>query len=332
MKNILVTGGAGYIGSNLVDFLLNSGDFVTVIDNLSTGKMENINHNLDNSNFKFIKGDILNEELVEKLVKESERVYHLAAAVGVKNILQNPLEGILTNVKGTENLLKHAFKYNKRIVIASTSEIYGKSAKTPFSEDDDRILGSTKIHRWSYSTAKAIDEHLAFAYFDKGLQVSIVRYFNSYGSRIDSKGYGSVIAQFIRQGLKGAPITVHGSGDQTRCFTYIADTISGTIAAMEKNEAIGEVFNIGNDVELSILELAKLIKKKLKSNSEIACIDPQAYYGKNFEDTKHRKPSIDKARNMLGFYPKVSLEEGLNNTIIWCKNNYRKAEKNEIIR
>ncbi|HOY63202.1 MAG TPA: SDR family NAD(P)-dependent oxidoreductase, partial [bacterium] len=233
MKRLLVTGGCGVIGSHLVDRMLENGCHVTVVDNLSTGKIENIEHNLRNPNFHFLNSTIMNETMMEELIKDCDAIYHLAAAVGVKYIVDDPLSGILTNVKGTEIVLELAYRYWKRVLFASTSEVYGKSEKVPFQEDTERILGSTKVDRWSYSTAKAVDEHLCFAYHSRGLPVSIVRYFNSYGPRIDERGYGSVVAKFISQALNNQDVTVHGDGTQTRCFTYIEDTVRGTLLTGE---------------------------------------------------------------------------------------------------
>jgi len=225
---VLVTGGAGYIGSHLVDALIKRGDEVLVFDNLSTGRIENVRHLLGLPAFHFINDSILNEALLERFIPSMDLIFHLAAAVGVRNILHDPLAAINTNVRGTEVVLGLAFKYWKRLVLASSSEIYGKASHVPFREDDDRVLGSTGVARWSYSMSKAIDEHFALAYAVKGLPISIVRYFNSYGPRLDERGYGSVVANFIRQALRGDPITVHGDGKQTRCFTYIEDTVAGT--------------------------------------------------------------------------------------------------------
>jgi len=319
---VLVTGGAGYIGSHLVDVLLKRGDEVLVVDNLSTGKIENIRHLLGHPAFHFINDSILNEPLLERFVASMDRIFHLAAAVGVRNILQDPLAAINTNVRGTEVVLGLAFKYWKRVVIASTSEIYGKASHVPFHEDDDRVLGSTGVARWSYSMSKAIDEHFAFAYAAKGLPVSIVRYFNSYGPRLDERGYGSVVANLTRQALRGEPLTVHGDGKQTRCFTYIDDTVAGTLLAGEVKGAIGEAFNIGSTTETSILDLAKLIKRITRSKSPIQFQTYEAYYGEGFEDTRRRVPSGEKARRLLGFTPKVNLEIGLKKTIAWCRSHY----------
>ena len=319
---VLVTGGAGYIGSHLVDALIKRGDEVLVIDNLSTGKIENIRHVLGHPTFHFINDSILNEALLERFVPSMDLIFHLAAAVGVRNVLQDPLAAINTNVRGTEVVLGLAFKYWKRLVLASTSEIYGKASHVPFREDDDRVLGSTAVARWSYSMSKAIDEHFAFAYAVKGLPVSILRYFNSYGPRLDERGYGSVVANLTRQALRGEPLTVHGDGKQTRCFTYIDDTVAGTLLAGEVKEAVGEAFNIGSPNETSILDLAKLIKRLTRSKSPIAFQAYEAYYGEGFEDPRRRVPSVDKAKRLLGFAPKADLETGLKKTIAWCREHF----------
>lgn len=319
---VLITGGAGYIGSHLVDALIKRGNEVLVIDNLSTGKIENLRHLLGHPSFHFINDSILNEPLLERFVPSMDLIFHLAAAVGVRNVLQDPLAAINTNVRGTEVVLGLAFKYWKRLVLASTSEIYGKASHVPFREDDDRVLGSTAVARWSYSMSKAVDEHFAFAYAAKGLPVSIVRYFNSYGPRLDERGYGSVVANFIRQALRGDPITVHGDGKQTRCFTYIEDAVAGTLLAGEVKEALGEAFNIGSTRESSILDLAKAIKRLTRSKSRIEFVAYEAYYGEGFEDTRRRVPSADKAKRLLGFTAKVDLEAGLKKTIAWCREHY----------
>ena len=319
---VLVTGGAGYIGSHLVDALLDRGDDVLVIDNLTTGSVGNIQHRLRRPRFQFINDSILDENLLDRVVPGVDLIFHLAAVVGVKHVVGDPLAAINTNVRGTEVVLNAAFKYWKKIVLASTSEIYGKSTKVPFHEDDDRVLGSTAIGRWSYSMSKAIDEHFAFAYAVKGLPVTIVRYFNSYGPRLDERGYGSVAANFIRQALKGEPLTVHGDGRQTRCFTYVTDTVAGTLLAGEARAAEGHAFNIANNVESSIHELAQAVKAVTRSKSKIVFVPHESYYGPGFEDTRRRVPSIEKARRLLGFRPRVGLREGLRRTIAWCRTHY----------
>ncbi|HOO55928.1 MAG TPA: GDP-mannose 4,6-dehydratase [bacterium] len=322
MARILITGGSGVIGSHLVDALLKKGNKVTVIDNLSTGRISNIEHNFGNENFHFLNNTIMNEDLMEELVRNCDLIYHLAASVGVKYIVDDPLSGILTNVKGTEIVLDLAFKYWKRVVFASTSEIYGRSAKVPFKENNERLLGPTNVARWSYSTAKAVDEHLCFAYHDRGLPVSIVRYFNAYGPRIDESGYGSVVAKFISSALKNEPLPVYGDGNQTRCFTYIEDTVRGTMLAGEMKESIGQAFNIGNNRESTILSIAETIIEMTGSKSEIEMIPYREAYGNGYEDTIRRVPDISKAESTLGFTPAVPLEEGLTKTIEWAKKNY----------
>jgi UDP-glucose 4-epimerase len=320
---VLVTGGAGYIGSHLVDALIKRGDDVLVIDNLSTGSFENIRRLQGHPAFRLINDTILNEALLERMVPSRDLIFHLAAAVGVRHIVKDPLAAINTNVRGTESVLACAFRYWKRIVIASTSEIYGKASHVPFREDDDRVLGSPAVTRWSYSMSKAIDEHFAFAYAAKGLPVSIVRYFNSYGPRLDERGYGSVVANFARQALRGDPLTVHGDGKQSRCFTYVSDTVTGTLLAGEADGAIGEAFNIGNPTETSVLELAQTIKRLVRSKSPIQFVPYEAYYGTGFEDPRRRVPAIDKAKRLLGFQPKVGLESGLKKTLAWCREHFR---------
>jgi UDP-glucose 4-epimerase len=312
-----VTGGAGYIGSHLVDLLLQHDHEVTVVDNLSTGKVANIAHCLDH--VRFINGSILDHELIEREVERSQLVFHLAAAVGVRHIVDRPLEAILTNTRGTEIVLDACFKFWRKVVIASTSEVYGKTAKVPMQEDDDRVLGATTVHRWGYSTAKALDEHLAFAYHAHGLPTAIVRYFNSYGPRLDPRGYGSVVASFMGAALANRPIPVHGDGSQTRCFTYVDDTVRGTFLAGVIEAAEGTVINIGNPAETSIAGLAERICALTGSRSELDLIPYEQYYGPGFEDTRRRVPDVRRAKELLGWEPLVDLDEGLARTLEWWK-------------
>jgi UDP-glucose 4-epimerase len=317
---ILVTGGAGFIGSNLVDTLMEQGHEVTVIDNLSVGKASNIECHLDSDHFHFVNDSILKVSTLERLVRQAELIYHLAAVVGVKYVVEDPLNAIITNVRGTENVLELAFKYWVRAVVASSSEIYGKSTAVPLQEDGDRLLGPTTVGRWSYSDAKAIDEYFALAYAKKGLPTTVVRYFNAYGPNLDPKGYGSVIAKFVTQALRGEPLTVYDDGKQTRCFTYVADTIEGTVRAATDREAIGQVFNIGSNQETSVIELAQLIRQLTGSRSEIVHVPYGSAYGPCFEETRRRMPDVTRSREILGFEPRTSLEEGLRRTVEWFRS------------
>lgn len=319
---LLVTGGAGYIGSHLVDRLLADGHEVVVLDDLSVGKMANIEHHLEDRRFQFIEGSVLNRSLVREAVGDCDLIFHLAAVVGIPYIIDDPLQGILTNVVGTEVVLEAAEEAGCRFIFASTSEIYGKSEKVPLSEEDDRLLGSTRVYRWSYSTAKALDEHLVLAYHQKrGLPVVILRYFNSYGPRLDPQGYGSVVAKLIGQTLRGEPLTVHGDGQQTRSFTYIEDTVEGTVLAVKCDEANGEVFNIGREEETTILQLAERVKKITGSSSQIIFVPYDDLYGSHFEDPRRRLPDASKAERLLGFKAQVPLAEGLKETVAWFGEN-----------
>lgn len=318
---VLVTGGAGYIGSHLVDRLVVLGHDVTVLDDLSTGNEANLADS--RSNVRFVQDTILDELLVNKLVRRADTVFHLAAGVGVGNIVAKPLAALITNTRGAENVIEACVKHDKRLLLASTSEIYGKTGKMPMSEDDDRVLGSTTIARWGYSTAKAIDEHLALAHAQHGLRMSVVRYFNSFGPRLDPRGYGSVVANLVRQALDGEPLTVHGDGNQTRCFTYVDDTVEGTLRAGLDTKAEGIVFNVGNDRETTINDLARLVIEMTGSCSEIRHVSYEERYGKGFEDTKRRVPDVRRAAEVLGFRAAVELREGLERTLQWWHKTHR---------
>lgn len=319
---VLVTGGAGFIGSHLVDRLRGEGRDVTVLDDFSTGRRDNIVES-ERAGVRIIQGSVLDAGLVDQLVAANPLVFHLAAAVGVRYIVDDPLGSVLTNVRGTEHVLASAERHQARVVLASTSEIYGRNTKVPFREDDDRVLGPTWMHRWSYSTAKAIDEHLAFAYVERGLRVAIVRYFNSYGPRIDESGYGSVVAQFVAQALGSRPLTVHGDGRQTRCFTYVSDTVEGTLRCGAGDGALGKVFNIGTTHEVTILELAEKIIEATASRSTVEFVPYETSYPRGFEDTRRRVPDVSRARETLGFEARVPLEDGMRRTVEWCREHYR---------
>ncbi|NYZ78896.1 GDP-mannose 4,6-dehydratase [Candidatus Micrarchaeota archaeon] len=320
-RDILVTGGAGYIGSHLVDSLV-EGNRVTVLDNLSTGKIANIKHNMKKKGFKFIKGNAADFETVKKAAGKCDMIVHEAAVVGVKHYVENPLKVLLVNSSGMENVLEVARRIDAKVVFASTSEVYGKSGELPLSEDGDRLLGPTAIDRWCYSTSKAFDEHLCFGYYKRyALPVVILRYFNSYGPRADGSEYSGVIPIFINRILRNKPPQVHGDGKQTRCFTYISDTVGGTLRAMEEKKAVGEVINIGTDAETTILSLAEMIIRACGKGMKPQFIPYESFYGKSYEDIRRRVPAISKAKKLLGWEPKVNLEEGLERTVAW----YRKV-------
>jgi UDP-glucose 4-epimerase len=317
---VLITGGAGYIGSHLADAFLAKGDTVTVIDNLSTGTRDNIQHNLGAARYQFIEGDVLDRQLMDGLVAGHDLVCHLAAIVGVQRVLGDPLHCMLQIVGGTEVVLALAHKYGPRVLFASTSEIYGKASRVPFAENGDRVLGPTRIARWAYSTGKALDEHLCFAYGSQGLGVSIVRYFNSYGPRLNRQGYASVVGAFISQAMAKQPLTVHGDGQQTRCFTFITDTVRGSVLAATREEALSQAFNIGSDMETTILDLAELVLGLTASDSEIVFVPYTRAYGTEFEDTPRRVPDVHKAQRLLGFRAQVPLQEGLRRTLSWLES------------
>jgi UDP-glucose 4-epimerase len=313
----LVTGGAGYIGSHLVDRLVHLNHEVTVIDDLSTGNLTNLQ--AVHSDIRFVEATILDADIVDTLVAGADVVFHLAAAVGVGHIIEQPLRSLVINTKGAENVITACVKHDRKLLLASTSEIYGKNAKMPMSEDDDRVLGSTTIARWGYSTAKAIDEHLALAHSQHGLRMSIVRYFNSYGPRLDPRGYGSVVANLMRQAIDNEPLTVHGDGSQTRFFTYVDDTVEGTLRAALDLRGEGQIFNVGNDHETSIKDLATTIIAMTGSSSAVQHVSYEQRFGKGFEDTKRRIPDVQRARAVLDFNADVSLEDGLQRTLAWWR-------------
>ncbi|MCE7937510.1 NAD-dependent dehydratase [bacterium] len=313
--NVVVTGGAGFIGSHLVDRLLADGHAVTVLDNLSTGRAANLAAHLGHPRLRFLRGSILDATLVDAVMSGTDVVYHLAAAVGVGHVVKDPLWTAVTNAHGTEIVLEHARARGARVVFASTSEIYGTSDALPYREDGPRVLGPTWIHRWSYSTAKALGEHLCFAHAERGLAVSIVRYFNTYGPRMDPAGYGSVVARFVSQALDGAPLTVHGDGAQARCFTFVSETVDATVRAGTLDAAIGQVFNVGSPFHSTIGDLARLIIELTGSGSTVTHIDHAAVYGEGFADTRTRVPDVSKIAARLGWQPTIPLREGLARVI-----------------
>ena len=316
-ENIVVTGGAGYLGSHLVDLLAEAGHRVTVIDNLTSGSEANLAPRLRRGDIRLVTGSILDAGLIDREVGRADLVFHLAAAVGVGRIVADPLGSLRTNVAGTQQVLDACARHDCAVVLASSSEVYGKQPDLPMSEQGDRVLGPTTVPRWSYAAAKAVDEHLAFAYASQGLRASAVRYFNSYGPRLDKRGSASVLAVFLRQALAGQPLTVHGDGRQSRCFTYVSDTVRGTLLAGAVPAARGQVFNLGSTAEISMAELASMVIAATGSRSPVVTTPYQAAYGSRFEDVRRRVPDIRLAREVLGWEPEVALTDGLKRTVSW---------------
>ena len=307
----LVTGGAGFIGSHLAERLLDDGNKVVVVDNLSTGSLKNIESFKNKADFKFVEGDICDAELMETLVERSETVFHLAAAVGVKLIADRPVHTIETNIGGTEVVLDAANKFNKSVFIASSSEIYGKSEAAPFEEDDDIVLGSTGVPRWSYACSKAIDEFLALAFHQQyGLQVVIGRFFNTIGPRQTGQ-YGMVVPRFVQWALKGEPVLVYGSGQQSRCFCYVGDVVGAVIGLMDCEQAAGNVYNIGSSEEITIDGLADRIIEMTGSKSKKEFVPYEIAYGMPMEDMMRRVPSLERIKKAIGWEPKTNLTETL---------------------
>lgn len=311
----LVTGGAGFIGSHLVDALLAEGHRVMVLDDLSTGQPGNIARAEANPLFSFVRGSVLDAPLVDRLVQECDSVIHLAAAVGVKLIVEQPLTSFITNTKGTETVIESAYRHERRILIASTSEIYGKNSSGRLTETSDRILGSPSVARWSYSTAKAVDEIMACLYHrERGLRSTVVRFFNTVGPR-QSPAYGMVIPRFARQAVRGEPLTIHASGRQRRCFLHVADAVAALLLLLERPGTEGEIFNIGADDEISIRELADLIITQAKSPSPVEHLSYDEAYGPGFEDMERRVPDTTKLRVLTGWQPRRTLSDILSDAI-----------------
>ena len=303
----LVTGGAGFIGSHLTEALINRGNQVMVVDNLSTGNLQNLSNVKEK--ISYIQGNILDKNFIEKLVAECDYVVHLAAALGVLNIVNNPLSSLKTNLKGTEIILELADKYHKPVLIASTSEIYGKNDKVPLSEEDDRIIGHPLKSRWSYSEAKAVDESLAYFYhLENKLPIRIVRFFNTVGPR-QVGHYGMVVPRFVSAALKNEPLSVYGSGEQIRCFCHVTDAVKALLLVMDSDKAVGQVFNVGNNSQISIMELAKKVIEITGSKSEIEKIAYEKAYPEGFEDMQRRVPDISKIKQLLGWEPKINLDQ-----------------------
>jgi len=317
---VLITGGAGFIGSHLADAYIKRGDQVYVIDDLSTGKIENIQHLKGHSHFHYTIESVHNHPVTAELVDQCDVIFHLAAAVGVKLIVESPVRTIETNVRGTEVILSLANKKKKKVLLASTSEVYGLSSDVPFREDGNLVMGATTKGRWSYACSKAIDEFLALAYWrEKKLPTIVVRLFNTVGPRQTGQ-YGMVIPTFVKQALSGRSITVYGDGNQSRCFGYVGDVVGALVKLMDHENAVGQVFNIGSNQEISILELAQRVKELTQSDSEIVFIPYDEAYEEGFEDMPRRVPDITKVSELVGFRPEMSLD-GILKTVIDYQSN-----------
>ena len=317
----LVTGGAGFIGSHLTERLLKDGYGVSVIDNLSTGSLENIEHFKEHSELEFVTGDIRDAGLMTSLVKHADVIYHLAAAVGVRLIAEDPVHTIETNIGGTEIVLDLAYKFGKKTLIASSSEVYGKSEAVPFREDDDLVLGSTSLSRWAYACSKAIDEFLGLAFHRQyGLDVVIGRFFNTIGPRQTGQ-YGMVVPRFVQRALNDEPLLIYGTGKQTRCFCYVADHVEALIGLMSCKDAAGKVYNIGTNNEIAIEDLADKIIEMTNSKSKKQFVSYEVAYGRPIEDMMRRVPSVERIKEAIGWEPKTSLDEALQVIIESIKRN-----------
>ncbi|MGE5310796.1 MAG: SDR family NAD(P)-dependent oxidoreductase [Nitrospirota bacterium] len=320
---ILITGGAGFIGSHLADRLLEKGDEVFVIDDLSTGTLRNIKHLQENPQFHFVVDTVLHEAVMNELVFKCDEVYHMAAVVGVKQIMNRPVETLETNVKGTETVLRLANRHKRKVLIASTSEVYGKvlngDSCSTLSEDTDRLMGATTKRRWAYACSKTLDEFLALAYYEeKKLPVIVARLFNTVGPRQTGQ-YGMVVPNFVQKALIGKPIIVHGNGSQSRSFTHVSDVVEAVVRLMAEPRAVGQVINVGGCEEVTINDLALLVKEMTGSRSEIEYIPYEKAYGPGFEDMQRRCPDIGKIRDLIGFEPKVDLRGIIRSVIDYYK-------------
>ena len=312
---VLITGGAGFIGSHLSDLYVSRGDEVYCLDDLSTGSIDNIAHLKANPRYHYTIDSVHNQPVVAELIDQCDVVFHLAAAVGVKLIVESPVRTIETNVRGTEVVLAQANKKKKKVLIASTSEVYGLSAEVPFREDGNLVMGATTKGRWSYACSKAIDEFLALAYWrEKKLPTVVVRLFNTVGPRQTGQ-YGMVIPTFVKQALAGRPITVYGDGSQTRCFGYVGDVVGALAGLMDREDAVGQVFNIGSNEEVSIMQLAERVKGLTGSKSDIVTVPYDEAYEEGFEDMPRRVPDISKVGSLVGFRPTVTLDQILHSVI-----------------
>lgn len=312
---ILITGGAGFIGSHLAEALVTRGDSVIALDNLSTGRQENIAHLESNPRFQFVRESVTNETVMDKLVGGCEVVVHLAAAVGVELVVKDPVLTLETNLGGAEMVLRLARRYHKKVLLASTSEVYGKSADLPFREDGDRLMGPTSKSRWAYAESKAIDEFMGLAYHAQfGVPVTIARFFNTVGPR-QTGTYGMVIPRFVQRALAGQPLPVHGDGAQSRCFCDVRDVVRAVLGLLEAPNAVGEIFNLGSQAEITIRALAQRVLARTGSKSEIAIIPYEQAYAKGFEDMRRRVPSLEKIKAAIGWEPTIGLDQTLDDVI-----------------
>jgi UDP-glucose 4-epimerase len=314
-ETYLITGGSGFIGSHLAEALLARGDSVVAVDNLSTGRLQNLDNAGHHPNFRFVQGSILDELIVDELVHECDVVVHLAAAVGVQLLIDQPLRSFTTNIRGSHIVIEAAHRYRRKVLVASTSEVYGKNSAGPLVEDADRVLGSPQVARWAYSTAKAVDEVLAYTYHrERGLPSVVVRLFNTVGPR-QSPAYGMVIPRLVRQAVSSEPLTVFGDGTQSRCFCHVHDVVDALLLLLDEPWAVGEVFNVGAQEEISIMGLAERIKGATGSPSPIEIIPYEEAYGPGFADMQRRLPSTEKLRSLTGWVPTRDLDEILRETI-----------------
>mgnify|MGYP000879397073 CR=1 FL=1 len=319
----LITGGAGFIGSHLAEALLAQGHTVTAVDNLSTGRLENVAHLAERPGFQFVYESVTNETVMDRLVSECDTLFHLAAAVGVELIVKDPVWTIETNLEGTEMALRLARRYRKKLLLASTSEVYGKSAALPFREDADRVMGPTTKSRWSYAESKAIDEFLALAYHKQfGVPVVICRFFNTVGPR-QTGSYGMVIPRLVQKALAGQPLTVYGDGSQSRCFCNVRDTVRAVVALAAAPAAVGEIYNVGSQDEISILALAERVRARTGAQAPITLVPYDEAYEKGFEDMQRRVPSLDKIGAAIGWAPTVALDQTLDEVIAYFRDGGR---------
>jgi UDP-glucose 4-epimerase len=326
-EKILITGGAGFIGSHLCELLVLNGHPVVAIDNLTTGRLENIAHLLPMPGFHFVRENITNSQVLDRLTSEAEILIHLAAVVGVKLIVEDPVNTIATNIMGTEAVLTTANRYGCKVMLASTSEVYGKGAKVPFNEEDDCVMGPTSHSRWSYATSKAIDEFLGLAYYRQfGLPVVVMRFFNTVGPRQTGR-YGMVIPRFVRQALSNEPITIYGDGEQSRCFADVADIIGAVYKLSSHPSAIGQVFNVGSTEEVTIRELAERVIAATGSQSRIIYVPYEEAYAPGFEDMRRRVPDLTKVHQLIGYEPTYTLDETLKRVIDFERHQVHKQSK-----